>query len=211
MDKLSVDSIQKNPKMGKSGGALTLQGFGELKVRFASFLKLLNSFGKDVVLICHMDEQRNGDDVLERLDAQGSSKGEIYKSVDAMGRIFVRQGKRFLDFSPREGSFGKNPGQMAELEIPHPNKEGKFLALVIATIKEKLNEMSMDQLKAQTDIDEWTTAINDLDDVDGFNRMLPEVKKANEVVKSYFNAQAKKQGFVYSKKANAYEAGSVNA
>jgi hypothetical protein len=51
---------------------------------------MLNSFGKDVVLIAHMDEQRNGDDIIERLDVQGGSKGEIYKAADAMGRVAVR-------------------------------------------------------------------------------------------------------------------------
>ena len=98
LDMLSVDIIRKNPKMGKGGGQLALQGYGELKVRFSAFLKLMNSFQKDVVLISHMDEQRNGEEIIERLDIQGSSKGEVYKSVDAMGRIFIRNGKRYLDF-----------------------------------------------------------------------------------------------------------------
>jgi len=206
LDKLSIDIIAKNPKAGRGDGSLTLQGFGTLKSRFSAYMKMLNSFGKDVVLICHMDEQRNGDEVLERLDAQGSSKGEIYKSADAMGRIFVRQGKRYLDFSPREGSFGKNPGQLPEIEIPHPSTNPRFLAETIAKIKEKLNEMTLDQLKAQVAIDEWNTAINDLKDVDDFNRMLVEVKKAPEVSRSYFLSRAKKLGFTYSKKSNAYEA-----
>jgi hypothetical protein len=86
LDAITVDIIRANPKHGR-GGALTLQGYGELKTRFGSFLKLLNSFGKDVVLIAHMDEQRNGDELVERLDVQGGSKGEIYKAADAMGRL----------------------------------------------------------------------------------------------------------------------------
>jgi hypothetical protein len=97
LDTLTVDIIRQNPKHGR-GGALTLQGYGELKSRFGSFLKLLNSFGKDVVLIAHMDEQRNGDDVVERLDVQGGSKGEIYKSADAMGRLTITNGQRRLMF-----------------------------------------------------------------------------------------------------------------
>lgn len=210
LDKLSADIISKNPKMGHAG-ALSLKGFGELKVRFAAFLKLLNSFGKDVVLVCHMDEQRNGDDVLERLDAQGSSKGEIYKSVDAMGRIFVRQGKRFLDFSPREGSFGKNPGQLPELEIPHPSVAPRFLADTISLIKEKLNQLSEDQKQAQDEMEEWTTAINDLKDVDEFNRIIPEVKKAPEAVKMYFHGKAKQNGLIFNKSRGLYEAEKVHA
>src|SRR5258708_5995760 len=51
LDLLTVDIIAKNPKMGR-GGALTLQGFGELKARFSAWLKMVRLFGKDVVLIC---------------------------------------------------------------------------------------------------------------------------------------------------------------
>src|SRR5690606_33089786 len=96
LDSLSSDIIRNNPKLGR-GGALTLQGYGELKSRFVSFLKLVNGFGKDVILIAHSDEQRNGDDLIERLDVQGGSKGEIYKAADAMGRISIKDGKRWLN------------------------------------------------------------------------------------------------------------------
>ncbi|UXN73411.1 ATP-binding protein [Devosia sp. A8/3-2] len=118
LDTLTADIIRINPKHGR-GGALTLQGYGELKSRFGSFLKMLNSFGKDVVLIAHMDEQRNSDDVVERLDVQGGSKGEIYKSADAMGRLVIVNGQRWLRFSPTDAAFGKNPGQLEPLEVPH--------------------------------------------------------------------------------------------
>src|SRR6185437_7497650 len=118
LDFLTVDIIAGNPKLGYSG-ALTMQGYGQLKSRFTAWLKLLNSFGKDVILVAHMDEQRSGDDIIERLDVQGGSKGEIYKSVDAMGRILIdNRNRRMLDFSPRQNSFGKNPCGLEVLLIP---------------------------------------------------------------------------------------------
>ncbi len=138
LDALSVDIIKSNPKHGR-GGALTLQGYGELKSRFGSFLKLLNSFGKDVILIAHMDEQRNGDDVIERLDVQGGSKGEIYKAADAMGRLVIENKQRWLMFSPTDAAFGKNPGQLEPLKVPHfesADFEG-FLGRVIGLPPEK--------------------------------------------------------------------------
>lgn len=205
LDALATDIIKKNPKMGKGGGALSLQGFGELKARYAAFSRLLNSFGKDLVLVCHMDEQRNGDDVIERLDAQGSSKGEIYKSVDAMGRIFVRSGKRFLDFSPREGSFGKNPAQMPELEYPHPNLKPAFLAETIATIKSTLNALSEDQVKAQLETEEWTDAIKEFNCVDHFNDQLTKIKKAPTPAQHAFAKKATDLGYTFNKKTSKYE------
>lgn len=211
LDKLSLDIIEENPKMGRKDGSLSLQGFGVLKSRFASYMKRLNSFGKDVVLICHMDEQRNGDDVLERLDAQGSSKNEIYKTADAMGRILVRQGKRYLDFTPREGSFGKNPAQLPELEIPHPDKNPHFLAEVIASIKDTLNALTAEQVEAQRVIEEWITAIDGYKSPEEFTKVLAEIAHAPEAIKTYFKQAAKKSGFTYNGKLKAYEAEPVHA
>src|SRR6185295_4994181 len=110
LDALTSDIIHANPKMGRSGGALTLQGYGELKSRFIAFTKLVRSFGLDIVLLAHSDEQRNGDELIERIDVQGGSKNEIYKAADVMGRLSIRQGQRVLNFSPTDTAFGKNPG-----------------------------------------------------------------------------------------------------
>ena len=218
LDFLGRDITARDSKCG-SGGDLNLKGYGKLKSRFSTWMKLLNSFGKDVVLICHMDEQKDGDRMLERLDAQGSSKNEIYKTADAMGRIFVRDEmvngkkvvKRYIDFSPREGSFGKNPAQLQDIEFPDPSVAPNTLANVIQLIKDKLNAMSDEQLEAQRIIEEWATAINDLKVVDEFNKLIPDVKKAPDAVKMYLHGKAKDLGFVFNKKAGLYEAEPLHA
>ena len=104
LDFLTADIIRRNAKLGR-GGALTLQGYGALKSEFTAWLKMVKLLGKDVVLIAHSSEEKNGDDLLERLDVQGGSKGEIYKSADAMGRLTLVNGKRVLNFSPQPGPF----------------------------------------------------------------------------------------------------------
>lgn len=204
LDVLSADIIKRNPKMGR-GGALTLQGFGQLKAEFVAWLKMLNSFGKDVVLIAHMDEQRNGDEIIERLDVQGGSKGEIYKAADAMGRLSIRDGKRMLNFSPTDAAFGKNPGQLEPLEVPHPDRDPTFLASVIERIKARLNEMTEEQREAQALIEQWRLAANDIEDADGFNAVLPQVKDLPRAVQAIVADAAKKRGLVFNKKTGQYE------
>lgn len=203
LDALTADIIRRNPKAGR-GGALTLQGYGTLKAEFTAWLKMLNSFGKDVVLIAHMDEQRNGDDVLERLDVQGGSKGEIYKAADAMGRIFVKGGKRELDFTPREHSFGKNPGQLDVLDIPHPDRDPAFLAGVVQAIKDKLNALTEEQREAQATLESWRAKIDKLAAVEDFNGLIKEVKAQPKAVQAMFADAASKRGYVYNKQAHAY-------
>lgn len=203
LDSLSSDIIRRNPKAGR-GGALTLQGYGTLKSEFVAFLKLLNGFGKDVVLIAHMDEQRNGDEIIERLDVQGGSKGEIYKAADAMGRLFVKGGARQLDFSPREGSFGKNPGQLDVLDIPHPDREPDFLAGVIQSIKDKLNTLTAEQSEAQAKLDKLRLALADAEDAQGINALLEAAKDAGNSGKALLHARANDIGLAFDKGAGKY-------
>jgi hypothetical protein len=205
LDTLTADIIRRNPKAGR-GGALTLQGYGTLKAEFVAWLKALNSYGKDVVLVAHMDEQRNGDDIIERLDVQGGSKGEIYKAADAMGRVAVKGGARTLNFNPTEAAFGKNPGQLDAQEIPHPDKNPDFLAGVIAAIKSRLNAMTAEQSAAQAILEDWRLKIRELADVDAFNAAYPEVKKAPKAAQALFAAEVVARGYTFDGKTKQYSA-----
>lgn len=191
LDVLTADIIRVNPKHGR-GGALTLQGFGELKARFIAFLKLLNSMGKDVVLIAHMDEQRNGDDVIERLDVQGGSKNEIYKAADAMGRIAMDGGQRWLRFSPADASFGKNPGQLEPIKVPHftAPEFTTFLADVIQQTKDKLNTLTEDQRKALAEQAEFGKAVAEAKDADGINALIERAKAGGKPLIAVLHSRA---------------------
>lgn len=207
LDVLTADIIRSNPKLGR-GGALTLQGYGELKARFTSFLKLLNSFGKDVVLIAHMDEQRNGDDLIERLDVQGGSKGEIYKAADAMGRLVIVNGQRRLLFSPTDAAFGKNPGQLPPLDVPTFDKPefASFLAGVIARTKDRLNELTEEQREAIAEQEWFREALPKVADVDGINGLIDRAKKAGRAVSHMLADRATELGLTFDKAKGAYAA-----
>lgn len=206
LDVLSADIIRRNAKMGR-GGALTLQGYGQLKAEFVAFLKLVNGFGKDVVLIAHMDEQRNGDEIVERLDVQGGSKGEIYKAADAMGRIAIREGKRVLNFSPTDAAFGKNPGQLEPLVIPHKDSAefDGFLGGVIATIKERLNALTAEQKEAQERLAALRIALDDVTDAAGINALIPKAGEAGEAGRHLLHGRATSLGLVGNKATGQYE------
>lgn len=206
LDALTVDIIRANPKHGR-GGALTLQGYGELKARFGSFLKLLNSFGKDVVLVAHMDEQRSGDDIVERLDVQGGSKGEIYKAADAMGRISIVNGQRWLRFSPTDAAFGKNPGQLDPLKVPPADAPefADFLAKVIQQTKDRLNALTEAQEKAQADLAAFHTDALNAENADEINGLMTRAKRGGDAYKAILLKAATDLGLVYSKSSGKFE------
>lgn len=205
LDILTADIIRANPKHGR-GGALTLQGYGELKSRFTSFLKLLNSFGKDVVLIAHMDEQRNGDDIIERLDVQGGSKGEIYKAADAMGRLVIANGQRRLLFSPTDAAFGKNPGQLPPLDVPDFTSAefDMFLASVIERIKGRLNELTEDQREAMAEQQWFRDTLPKVADADGINALIERAASAGRTVKAMLHSRAIELGLEADKEHGCY-------
>ncbi|WP_045736775.1 ATP-binding protein [Xanthomonas sp. MUS 060] len=205
LDVLTADIIRRYPKLGR-GGALTLQGYGTLKSEFVAWLKHLNSLGKDVVLIAHMDEQRNGDEIIERLDVQGGSKGEIYKAADAMGRLSIRDGKRVLNFSPTDAAFGKNPGQLDAMDVPRPDLAPTFLAEVIERIKERLNAMTEEQREAQAVIEKWRANLADVEDAQGINALVADAANAPLAVKALINDRAKKLGLTFDKRVGEYVA-----
>src|SRR5690606_15001064 len=118
LDVLAQDIIRGNSRLSH-GGALSQQGWGQLGVRFSAFLKLLRSFGKDVILIAHMDEQKDGDSIKERLKISGGSKDLVLTDSDVIARISIISKQRYLVFSPTETAFGKDPAGLGEVAIPN--------------------------------------------------------------------------------------------
>ena len=214
LDALTVDIINTNPKLGR-GGALTLRGFGELKARFIAWTKMIRSFGLDVVLISHADEQRSGDEIIERLDIQGGSKNEIYKAADVMGRLYLSQGKRILNFSPTDTAFGKNPAQLPPLEVPHYAENPQFLAGVIAQIKAELNKQSESQKEVASMLAYWKAKIDEAKTADDFSALIPQTQELDERVrdnvKRLLNKVAKSKGFQFDKKTGKFSAAEAKA
>lgn len=207
LDYLSADIIKADPKKGY-GGALTLQGYGVLKSRFTSWLNSLKIIGKDVVLIAHSSEDKKGDEIIERLDVQGGSKGEIYKSADAMGRLYLVNGKRIVSFSPTDTAFGKNPGNLEPVQVDDVSVNPDILAQVIVAIKDRLNSLTESQKAKQKEIADWMARISESTSPDHFNQMVKEVKAADksieQAIKGYLHKSATENGLEFNKKKGEY-------
>lgn len=198
LDVLTQDIIKRDVKMAK-GGALTLQGYGRLKVEFSAWLKSLRSFGKDVILIAHATEQKNGDETVMRLDVQGGSKDEIYKSADVMGWLHVYANQRNLNMNPADTAYGKNPGGLPAFTVTPADTE--LMARIIGDTKAAINAKSeavqaeFDRLEA---LREELAALNSVDD---FQQMADTMREQNAPAKDkQMLAEAvKKKGFSINK------------
>lgn len=210
LDVLSADIIAGNAKMG-NGGALSLQGYGQLKARFTNWVKHIRGMGKDLILLAHSTEDRAGDDVLERLDMQGASKNEVYKVSDLMGRLCIRNRKRVLEFRPTDTTFGKDPAMLGEVAVPDVTESPVFMGDILDRVKARINELTDQQKSAMSAIADWQQIIGDCDDADAINKILPAVKDIGDdylsrKVKPMLHARATELGLEFSKSAKGYVA-----
>jgi hypothetical protein len=206
---LAADIYNRDPK-NRNGANLSIKAYGTLKAEFTGWLSRLRSMGKDIVLLAHADEQKKGEEIIERLDVQGGSKNEIYKVSDVMGRLYVSSDKKTrLDFNPSDTGFGKNPAQLDVLMVPHYNENPRFLAEVIAKVKATLNEMTEEQREVAAILSAWNTKAVEAKGAEAFNTLISEVEtvdeRAKENVKRVIWAAATAQGLSFDKKQKAFK------
>lgn len=206
LDCLAADIIKRQPKMNRGAGALSLQGYGALKAEFSSWLKHVKSFGVDIVMLAHSSEGKSGDDVIMRIDAQGSSKDEIYKVSDMMGYLSIIEGKIMLNCNPADVAFGKNPG-IPVLQFPHPTENPAFLAEVISMAKDSLNRMSIEQAALMTETEEWREKFTDAN-AEELNKLIPQVSSASpaiiDTIKRIMIKIAESNGIAFNKDSRQF-------
>lgn len=174
LDLMSVEIIRDNPKMGRDG-SLTLQGYGVLRSRFRTWLTTLRTMGKDVVLIAHHKEDKDGDSFVIRPDITGSSYNEVMKSADFVGFGYMNGKNRILDFNPTDRWVGKNPGNWKPIEVPPIAKAQTFLAELIDKGRVALGSISEESAKIAQQVDDWRAAIETYTTAEECNKALPQV------------------------------------
>lgn len=207
LDALSADIIANNSRLSY-GGALNQQGWGQLGVRFSAFLKLLRGFGKDVVLLSHMDEKMDGDAIKERLKIQGGSKDLVLTDSDVIARISVFNKERHLMFSPTETAFGKDPAGLVQMSIPDVSTQGfkTCLADIVTRIKADLNALSEEQIRQKAEAEWFAAALAEIDTADGINAVLDRAKKAGKAISKQVVERAGALGFDFDARARKYVA-----
>lgn len=192
----TVDILGRPSKVNLGyAGSLNQKGWGVLKSEFTGFLNLLRSFKKDVILLAHMDEKIKGDEVLERIDVQGGSKSEIYKSSDAIGRIKVEANRSCIIFSPSDCSYGKNPARFDAIPIPNFEESPNFFAGIIKEIKDSMNRLSIEGQLIQNRINTFNDSFSKLTSLEELNESILEVKDESPVIKRLLVNRAKELNF----------------
>lgn len=175
LDVMTADIIRETPKYGP-GGNLSMQGWGILKKRFQTFMASLRALGKDVVLIAHDKEDKDGDARVVRPDIAGGSYGEVMKVADFVGYAYMAGKDRVLDFNPTDRWVGKNPGGWAPLKVPAIGKATTVLAELFDQGRAALGNISEASSIIAQQVETWRTKLAGLSTADGLNEQIPLVK-----------------------------------
>ncbi|WP_422049888.1 ATP-binding protein [Shimia sp.] len=205
LDSLAADIIRGNSKLSY-GGALNQQGWGQLGVRFSAFLKLLRGMGKDVVLISHMDEKPDGDQIKERLKIQGGSKDLVLTDSDVIARISIFNKERHLIFSPTETAFGKDPAGIGAMEVPDAASAAYATCLtdIISSIKDGLNSLSEAQVERRSEVEWFKGKLPEMTSVEEINGVLSRAKKGGRDISKMVVDRAAELGFDFDADAREY-------
>jgi hypothetical protein len=207
LDVLTADIAVTDPKKAP-GGNLSQQGWGVLKNRFRTWTSQVRLMGKDLLLIAHDKEDKDGETRIVRPDIVGGSYGEVMKIADFVGYCQMNGRDRVLDFNPTDRWVGKNPAGWKPFKVPPVDKAQTFLAGLFDQGRAALGKLSEESAKIVAVVEEWRTTINAYTDTEQCTKAVDQVLKiegiAQPQIKKLLNDKALALGFIYSKELKAY-------
>ena len=214
LDYMAAYIIATNPKMGTAKGTLTMQGWGELKAVFQQWFKRLNVAGKDVVMIAHHREEKEGDATRKRPDIQGSSYGLVMKQADFVGFAHLNEAsQRVLGFAPTADYFGKDSARLGVVQIADLDTEQAYGAALIDQMRSAFAKNAEAHQQTMTELVNWRAIIADWSSADDVNAHLAQLKSLQEPlatqVKTLAAERAKALHLTYDKKAAKYTGGAA--
>lgn len=181
IDMIVANGAKTDPKKFP-GGNPSQQGWGVVKSTFRNWLNAMRGLGKDVLLIAHDKEDKDGESRIMRADIAGGSYSEVFKSADFVGYLCLSGKQRILDFSPTDRWIGKNPGQWEPLAVPPIAKATDFMAKLMDEGRAVLGKISEESATVAKEVDEWRKTIDKAKTIKDCNDALETVLKIQSPV-----------------------------
>jgi len=207
LDLITTDIAVTDPRKAP-GGNLSQQGWGVLKSRFRQWVVAVKALGKDLLLVSHDKEDKDGDVRVVRPDITGGSYGEVMKNADFVGYLYMSGKERVLDFNPTDRWVGKNPAGWAPFKVPTVGKASDFLAGLYAQGRTALGAISEKSARVADNIETWRTQIATFTTAEECNRAIPEIRKLPAIqapqVSKLLLDHAEAKGIIFDKGKKAF-------
>lgn len=208
---MMTDSLKGDSRNTRRDGQLTMQGYGKLGSMFTDWLKMLRGMGKDIVLLAHASEDKDGDNVIKRPDMVGGSKKEAYKVADMMGYMTMQQGQngavRVLNFTPNHTYLAKDSGQIGNIIINSMTDAPNQLADIVQATKNHINSLSAEAAKAQQQLENLRNDLLDADTTSELDELKADLDKSHPLYKEMalsVMSRSKALGFIYDKSSDSF-------
>lgn len=167
--------IADNPKMGNRSGGLSQNGWGVLKDTFDAWIANLRAAGKQVVMIAHEKEEKEGDGKTKRPDISGGSYAIAMNNADIVGYLSYRGDRRWLAWDPTDAYFAKNGARLRSGPVPSLTDEPDFLSKVLAEAKANLGATAAASAAVAQAVGEWQTWLDSDPTLDDVHSRLPKL------------------------------------
>ena len=135
---------RQNAAYSQKDSSLSLKGYGAVAKEFESLMnRAYYEFNKNIVVIFHAKEEKEGNISKLRILVEGSTKDSVWQPMDLGGFIEVQNGKRIIEFCNTDRHFGKCcHGINAVHEIPplNPNIKNEFLINLFSQVNENIKK-----------------------------------------------------------------------
>lgn len=208
LEYLAAKVIAGDPKLGRKTGELSMQGYGALKTAFAQWLGRVRTFGKNIILIAHEKEEKQGDDTIVRLDAMGATRTEVIRLSDLVGFVSADGKSGTLDFNPTDRHTGKNCVGFEILRVPNLRTEPQWFAGIIDHALSTMNEKTEEQRQAEEQFAHWLSIIGGLKTLESVNEAIVSLPE-DKALRTALHTKAVSLGFVPNKETKQYDAPEV--
>lgn len=215
---MSLWAVKKDPKYGQRDGSLSLKGYGAVGKEFVRLMDYcFYELGKNIVIVFHATEEKDGDNTRLRIKVEGQTKNNVWEPMDLGGFVEMYGNDRTIGFSNCERYFAKGTRGISGIwRIPAltPDSANDFLTKLFAEYNNKsaaeVKQNEADQTAYETAMAEALSVIAGIVDAETATAAIPKMaaikhaltsKKESDVA---FSAKIKELGLFYDKVLKRY-------
>lgn len=218
LDLMKAYVIKQDSKNAKKDGTLSLQGYGAVGREFQRLMDYAYyELNKNVVIIFHAKEDKDGESTKLRILVEGSTKDNVWQPMDIGGFMEVYNGKRTIGFDNCERYFAKGThGVKGIMEIPDLDNESipndfltKLFEKVNADIQKEQEYYDQQKEEYQKVMDEYQPKIEkmtvkNVNEVIEIMKSIPDILTARQELKHKFKAKIDELNMVWNSEKKEY-------
>lgn len=221
LDYVNEHIIAENPKNGRPGGQLSVNGWGVRASTFSALTRAASTMGKHLVFVAHEKEERDGDTKTVRPDfGGGKAGGELIKDLDAVAYMEAIGRERTISFAPCEKYYAKNSARINDvLKVPDLDKgcENDFLSGIVRQIEAAAKEESGQVREYNALMGRVSEIVGSIADAATANAAGREIQKLGPIwdspirARAMLSEKAKNLGLRYDKSRKGFADGGQEA